>query len=1607
MSTEPKDTSTSAEGIVRSGVAAAFEDGVDSYGEVPPTTDNNQPLYSFNKPPLRSDVIEASSEMSPEINPTRIQNIASLTIAPDEIEKIKEALDAKSLEDLIELGIIHKIIETIESSDELNEIWLSVKQKHLDGLIEGQDMFANLAEIIVMIDRLERALCKGNMYKACNEDLKGFHPSLSTYYSLYHDYFFGRNFNPHWYSSRFLAAPEQGGFGNFDMLERVSIASDVPKSILGGKTISTVLAQCFYDAETKIDYGISPRLMALLLGKTRVEEEDIQYGGDSTNIDYPSRIVSCNKWKGSYDDHPFFPSLKSLFRGQGHAYSNPAAIGTIGTTWAGTSFQLINPLNHCLPEVLKNMNPCAQLTYLGEVIASEFKLSAALGAEIANQEGCFTPDGGFSAFGNWVDTKKPFYEHRRLSSQLGRTLINAASFGSRPVPEGPSTGTGFGSIGSLLFGACVGGSGAPEPFNVRPIQPGFMPFEISTTEQDEIDGKNRVGRYHSWRSGIFDRYKNIGTASDISAEVESINSDLSHVTSAMKACGSYKFLSNLGRGAVFHGGTAANTEKNPASEAHVEGSYIAARVIEKVTNFASYRNTVNPGHKQIMLSLLAGFMGSKSNKSQPKELLRKTFFKRICLREMSLFSGAHHSVRQNTRTLQNLYGVNQLEFSQYPGLQWSTTWIDDVRSLVTTAYSMHNGVLGEEALTRERDDFGGGGLTSNSSIDEIVKTFQAMSTIAYRSETSDEAEAVCKALYILHSNLRRAADDSSMHQDLDNAIETTSERTGIDVSCGGYAGFAGEDDGEVLLEMIFGRDMQAQSLMDDIIDTAHEIEVNAINLMRKNSHIDNQSLVPFYVRNGITSANGMDKGQLLGMVFEMYCIAAEMLYDVNIGHHTPRFNEVNQEIDFGSELTNTQLSRIAMYFDRNPDDFRAKFYVADPMNFRSDATFKYRIVPKYFNAFGALKTSGEPRSGTPVFGLNEYNRVMHKLVRPITEGPSATHNVLGRRYSGTSKIRDYVTYALSNWSNGNEKTEDQIEDFLEATGLQNSSGFISKHREQRVTIEHFIHMMADANSDTGYVNETLGPALAMVDHLYSNLLKGQGAPGRDLIQEEADFTDILKSEAIEQFFNDPDLDVPPDFLTNQSVRMMKQMRASYKDILESTGIGSFSAHTFGNRNIKDSSRTPAGKAGYNVYKQNPSLDRAAKMYLDSLSTDKTHNIFFFGIPPGLIDSHLISLVADDHTRPLTVETSLSIKISANKRSEFAEEIRFTNTSAPREYSSGLYMHESYIEAAMIGYSQYEAGNDATEGPTVEIPTNFQQLVNRINFGVMQSDDRYGTTSQKTDITSISGEALIAADSRNEARCRQVLESFLLKYIFRRLTRLQIDERYLSTTPGSRVNMGAVSKIMNDLVHPALNIIREQHETWNWNAPESGIVDSVDKAIEALESTFNIAEFDIDSIKKLFASEDGNTSGASADDTDNFMLETNQDKLKSLLQPQPKNRWDETGRIVVMENPKINKLEQIMTELFTHLNAAQGANVTKQQFLAPKMFDTIIGVNFSNLSNDFIVEETSVPDSYSENIDTNNLGGPDSTSTKAAVITDALNGIVTVDNFTFNIQTSLD
>ena len=74
-----------------------------------------------------------------------------------------------------------------------------------------------------------------------------------------------KNFEPSWYLSRFQADESAGGYGDFDVLRRLSLATGISESVLGTKTISTIMMQAFYDAHIKIDFGVSPRLMETLL----------------------------------------------------------------------------------------------------------------------------------------------------------------------------------------------------------------------------------------------------------------------------------------------------------------------------------------------------------------------------------------------------------------------------------------------------------------------------------------------------------------------------------------------------------------------------------------------------------------------------------------------------------------------------------------------------------------------------------------------------------------------------------------------------------------------------------------------------------------------------------------------------------------------------------------------------------------------------------------------------------------------------------------------------------------------------------------------------------------------------------------------------------------------------------------------------------------------------------------------------------------------------------------------------------------------------------------------------------------------------------------------
>ena len=118
MATDNNSNAQSGSDVVKSQIASAYEDGVDGYGDVPPTTTIPEKVH----------VIEATNtydehgpyggnppETSPDINLKRIQTIASLLLSDKEMERMKELIQARFLEDSNSAAIVELILSNVES----------------------------------------------------------------------------------------------------------------------------------------------------------------------------------------------------------------------------------------------------------------------------------------------------------------------------------------------------------------------------------------------------------------------------------------------------------------------------------------------------------------------------------------------------------------------------------------------------------------------------------------------------------------------------------------------------------------------------------------------------------------------------------------------------------------------------------------------------------------------------------------------------------------------------------------------------------------------------------------------------------------------------------------------------------------------------------------------------------------------------------------------------------------------------------------------------------------------------------------------------------------------------------------------------------------------------------------------------------------------------------------------------------------------------------------------------------------------------------------------------------------------------------------------------
>jgi hypothetical protein len=1586
MGAETKDGTGSASDIVRSGLAAAYEDGVDSWGEVPPTTQNQQPIYGFAPTPINQELI-AATETSRSINKSRIQNIASFTISPDEIPNILDLLDARGYEDIVDMSIVQEIFNNlIQVSPEFTsrlEEWRGTFTQNMNNLIVDA---SQINKIVGIISATERAITKGNFIRSTSEYFKS-SACKDKSENLLVRFYRGDAYDNAYASSRKLDYDLYGGSSGWkDPLGKLSRASGISKSTLGSKTISTMIIQGFYDAQIKLDFGVSPRFMERVTGIPRIDATSVYYGGDTGNPYYPTQIIAAEKYLDDSrhsDSTPgySFPSIASIFHHPGrnsHSgdagarsnLSNPLYIDFYGndpgTTFNGEelSAQDWTPGSHpfhCIPAITKTMSLGDQLTYLSSIISTTLRSTAVIGAEWGSTAN------GTGDLGNIQELQS------MAAADVGASYVGPQNnivsvgdhvFATRQYSTDNITGiddTDYppkGTCAAYIFGGLPDSSTTSEAF-----RPAFMPFEIGTPESDISINQNTIGLNTSYKTAVLNSFNNIPAGN--LAEIENVQSTLSDVLAAMSSLPSTTFLGNLttcGR---------PPSHRDPDHEVSNQSLGLlklsAANILQMHLDALHVMTTTPAGTSSAVASSMIAVIGTffKSQSTGDSEIhgfLKKIFFQHMAHRAYRAIYTRTADPSQYTQANEEVLGTNPLGFhaSHSPSADEPITW-------------MPNMDPADSELQHPSDANVFGGFTPPAQL-EI-----ALRCIFFLTDRFDAYHAGLHGLF---------PGESDPFSGTSEDFETSSARWLH--SLNDPHGLVREDPSFEIVKHILGITSQAHSVMDTIIEaTRRQLNdtYDAANDMGTTTDLEERIFPNNRRHAGRTRVGGMDFCQLLALNFEIFCLLTESLFDSSAvcldtdmlevepghpGNHPSLYSDAGT---YGGTV-----KKINEYFGyaSNTETFGQGSFNAwatsKPMFLRCTPKINASL-PGWDSAAGNWQDVDYSRIRVTV---DDYSSLIGAFPRV---GQSS--NLMGPR----DRVGASDRLLLTNWvidsgagiesgyadENELESSSGTTQNWLKerAVGSPTTTGYLGQYNGSWFGLDTLMDVIRDNGEQYSFLPEILAGPLSLIEHLATNI-------------------SVVSSDHITDFGGRRANEAGDAWVEYTNSEMLEEIQTVLSGLSFEGDISFGSAKSWTNGQIaladwfaygqffgSDYSGNPmwAGMggdpitlaSGIMVGRQTPALDECAKLYLNSLDDSSTHSIFYFGVPSGLMEDHLIALANQEYTKYFTNKDSLQYTLGVTKSSEFLDKVVFKGSSTynSKTFNDGLYLGKgSFMTAMQASPSDW---NDLLNKLVVSEITNSTSaaLPGGDGFEVSTSMRSAGWQSGTTD--SKTGAEYIAEGREDELK--SAAESWILKYLFYRITRLEIFETHLSKTSLNTVSKDKLEILIKDIVIP---VIGER-----FTDPDSKHAEFWSK-------------MDWDDISRLIRDQDP------GGDSSVFELERNASNLKDLLEPKPVR----AGPLVYMEEPKIQKAEQVITEILLGSIYAASDNVMKTIVLEPKMFDTVMAINFSDLNDQFDSVELANPDELELFLLTH--GG----SSYESVLHDAINGIVTVDNFTFRISSKL-
>ena len=574
---------------------------------------------------------------------------------------------------------------------------------------------------------------------------------------------------------------------------------------------------------------------------------------------------------------------------------------------------------------------------------------------------------------------------------------------------------------------------------------------------------------------------------------------------------------------------------------------------------------------------------------------------------------------------------------------------------------------------------------------------------------------------------------------------------------------------------------------------------------------------------------------------------------------------------------------------------------------------------------------------------------------------------------------------------------------------------IGKIKGQSMTLSHVWELYQRVSYEGASMGELMAPISALMKtFLRQNLAIIQSLDGTPHAEDTSIFGgDDLPGEAIDNFLNqikEFSEDLLDPVLTNHSIFQYTHMRQRHADIAPSieniTG-----AEVAGNRGYF----SEVDEQGYGLpaNSMNSKLDLAAQILLDNFDAEGVNqNIVFVGLPKGMIDNKLISLVSQDSRRSFT-DTSAQIKITFERDSEFTSLVKFSTKSGAdldiiydlryvtsrREIAKAIKDHslgsiqnlDDLVDKCRFKEFKYGDLVDASNSS----PSEFS-LLNAVDG----SNAEFFRSGQN-----IIGDAILEGSDGAGVRQRltRVIESEILKYLFERVTHLCVDEKYL--------NVGTGKFISEARMRAALKAAATQDTFKNAVGTEEAqtFYDNIENILE------NLFDEDLSDIAQNVYGNDFNADTALNYDIDGdvakiIKLTKNKSKLEKLFASQLERISQTETRWLppVLTTATYNMIQAIMNTTFVQHGWFRNV-------IIPGRFDAVLAIRANNLTDNSKYNVT-IPDTPT----LTELGDVDYTDIQKfkaqgeagaalhidEVIADALSGPVTIDNFRAVIKTEV-